>query len=223
MKRALFLLAWASMGTSALTVPSAAATYALDVEYEVPPPPPPESAAEKEDFQELRRLQATRTAEECEIADSQARMTAWNFFGPPTGILSREEHDLLEPLLSEVIETVAKEVRPFKVEFARERPYVKDRSISPCIAMPKGNTSYPSSHAAAGITAGHVLESLFPGRATEIREEAFQVGENRLIGGVHHPSDVEVGREMGEQVWEAIEENAAFRRDLSKARKAIDR
>jgi acid phosphatase (class A) len=214
---------WVSFALGLVVVAPAGAAYSLDVEYEVAPPPSPGSAAEKEDFRELRRLQNTRTEEECEAADAQTRMTAWSFFGPPTGILSREEHDSLEPLLSEVIETVNKETRPYKEEYARERPYVKDHSISPCIQMPKGNTSYPSSHAAAGIAAGHVLESLFPGRATEIREEAMQVGENRLIGGVHHPSDVETGRDLGEQIWEALEENTTFRRDLAKARKAVGR
>jgi acid phosphatase (class A) len=206
----------------ALTNASIAA-YSLDADFELSAPPRAGSAAERKYFEELRRVQNTRTSADCEFADSQSYMSVESFFGPEIGILSEEEVELLEPLLDEVIETVTTETRPFKIQYARPRPYTTDRSIDPCIHKPKGDQAYPSAHAAVGIVAGNVLESLFPGRAHGIREAGLQIGENRVIGGVHHPSDVKAGRELGEQIWEALETNGPFLRDLAKAKKALGR
>jgi acid phosphatase (class A) len=150
-------------------------------------------------------------------------MSLESFFGPEIGVLSSEEVEALETLMDEVVETVTTETRHFKIHYARVRPYNKDRSIAPCIHKPKGDQSYPSAHAAAGVVAGSVLEKLFPRRADAIREAGLQIGENRVIGGVHHPSDVKAGRELGEQIWEALQEDSAFKRDLAKAKRALGR
>ena len=192
-----------------------ASGYALEGNWEVPPPPKPGSAAEKQDYQELRRWQNVRTREDCKIASSQTFMSAEVLFGPATGILNAREFAVLKPLLDEVIETVETEVRPFKEEFARPRPYDVDSTLDPCVRKPGGAKSYPSSHAAAGIAGALVLADLFPARTKELREAGLQIGTNRVLGGVHHPSDIEAGQSIGEQVHEALESSREYLRDFA--------
>ncbi len=208
-----FVLGLALLASSS----SFAGGYSLDANWDVPPPPRPGSAESKRDFQELRRWQNVRTEAECATARAQNFMSAEVLFGPSTGLLTKREFAALEHLLTEVIETAENEARPYKEEFRRPRPYDTDSEISPCIRKPGGAKSYPSSHAAAGMAGGLVLADLFPARAEEFRAAGIQIGTNRVLGGVHHPSDVETGQSIGEQIHQALESSREFLRDYSAA------
>lgn len=216
MRRAVLSIAICLVASSAFATP-----YALDADFKLPPPPKSGSAAEKKDYAELHQLQSTRTDEECEIAASQQHMDSYSLFGPPTGILSKAEYATLKPIMDDVLDTVGKESEPFKEEYARKRPYDVDSTIQPCVPRPGGAKSYPSSHASSGIVLGHLLETVFPSRSTKIEAEAEQIGQNRLLGGVHHPSDVEAGRNLGEQIWDALQGCPQFKKDLAMAKAAL--
>lgn len=218
MKSTRFFALWIGLLASASSL---AAGYPLEGNWEVPPPPKRGSVAEKRDFQELRRWQSVRTTEECAVARAQNFMSADVLFGPETGLLTKREFAAVKHLLEEVIETAENEARPYKEEFARARPYDTDSEISPCIRKPGGAKSYPSSHAAAGMAGGLVLADLFPARAEEFRAAGLQIGTNRVLGGVHHPSDVETGQSIGEQIHEALETSREFLRDYSAAEASL--
>ncbi len=54
-------------------------------------------------------------------------------------------------------------------------------------------------------------------KATVIFERGKQFGFERLIGGVHYPSDVEAGRITGSVLAAELLRNAAFQADLARA------
>jgi hypothetical protein len=49
----------------------------------------------------------------------------------------------------------------------------------------------------------------FPNKKEIIMKQAEQIGLNRVIGGVHHPSDIQAGQYMAQQLWEKIK-NSPF-------------
>jgi acid phosphatase (class A) len=57
--------------------------------------------------------------------------------------------------------------------------------------------SYPSGHATRGVLAARVLAELAPARRAELLRLGEQVGYDRVVGGVHYPSDVLAGQRLG--------------------------
>jgi membrane-associated phospholipid phosphatase len=83
-----------------------------------------------------------------------------------------------------------------KHSYDRLRPYQVDGSIQPIGKLPK-DAGYPSGHTSTSFAAATVLGSLWPARANEFMWWARQVGLSRVHAGVHFPSDVEMGAQLG--------------------------
>lgn len=92
-----------------------------------------------------------------------------------------------------------------KLLHGRLRPYTwaKKHNISFTrheIATHK-NPSYPSFHAAAAKIFAFTLSQILPSRSHLFHQLASSVGQSRIDGGVHFPSDVEAGFQWAEMVW----------------------
>jgi acid phosphatase (class A) len=109
---------------------------------------------------------------------------------------------------------------PPKDHFNRTRPLIgDDRPV--CIrreAWMITNASYPSGHAMAGWAWGLVLGELVPAKASGLLEAGREIGESRVICGVHYQSDVEAGRMLGAAMVAREHANAAFRADFAAAK-----
>jgi membrane-associated phospholipid phosphatase len=80
--------------------------------------------------------------------------------------------------------------------YDRLRPYQVDPSIRTIGHLPK-DASYPSGHTSAAFAAATVLSHLWPARAHEFNWWANQAGLSRIHAGVHFPSDVQMGAQVG--------------------------
>jgi acid phosphatase (class A) len=174
--------------------------------YDIPPPPVKGSAIDREDFRILHIYQNERTDEQCEAADRQTIPTVDAMFGPSTGILTASEVRKVNLEGTQLIRKVFKIVDPFKEEYMRMRPYNADPTLRPCVKKPGGNKAYPSAHSAVGIVLAAFLAQKFPAKKIELIEQGKQCGLNRVIGGVHHPSDVVAGQSLGKQIAEDLSE-----------------
>ena len=109
---------------------------------------------------------------------------------------------------------------PPKTHFNRTRPLIgDDRPV--CIKREgwmSTNASYPSGHAMAGWAWGLVLGELAPARASGLLEAGREIGDSRVICGVHYQSDVEAGRLLGAAMVAREHANAQFRADFAAAR-----
>jgi membrane-associated phospholipid phosphatase len=83
-----------------------------------------------------------------------------------------------------------------KRSYDRLRPYQVDPSIQTIGKRPT-DASYPSGHTSAAYAAAAVLSSLWPARAQEFGWWANQTGLSRIHAGVHFPSDVRMGAQLG--------------------------
>lgn len=80
--------------------------------------------------------------------------------------------------------------------YDRLRPFQVDPSIRTIGKLPK-DASYPSGHTSAAYAGATVLSHLWPARAQEFGWWANQAGLSRIHAGVHFPSDVQMGAQLG--------------------------
>lgn len=189
---------------------------------QVPPPPADGSAADKEDLDAVRRWQAERTAAQCAAAKAQENATYDEFFGEvsPFGNPAPEE---VETIFQQVKADAKAAIRVLKELYKRPRPFLRDPDIIPCVdkvivyTYPTGY-SYPSTHSTTARVFGLILSDLVPAEAGKFMAYAGQAALNRVIGGAHHPLDIEAGKKLGDAVYTALKQSPAFGADMDRLR-----
>lgn len=185
----------------------------------VPPAPAAGSAVDREDLAEIRRWQEVRTEAQCAAANAQPDATYDNFFGAisPFGGTAPKE---VEKIFFKVRADTASMVFLLKRKYERPRPFLRDPALIPCLDR-EGGYAYPSGHSAVARVFGRILSGLVPKHADKYMSYASQAALNRVIGGVHHPSDTEAGKKLGDAVYKALEQDRAFKADLEILRRNL--
>lgn len=104
-----------------------------------------------------------------------------------------------------------------KIGHERARPYIEDSRIVPCqtnYLRVNDRQSYPSGHAANGYVAALVISATIPDRSEVLLARGIRYGDNRVVCGVHHPSDVEQGQRIAIAVFEKLRLQKQFLADL---------
>jgi hypothetical protein len=86
-----------------------------------------------------------------------------------------------------------------KFAYWAARPTQFDPSIKTTIPVPNHPT-YPSNGSAIATSPSLILGYLFPRDAAALKRQADEIGDARLWAGIHFRSDVEISRQMGEQL-----------------------
>mgnify|MGYP001126686393 CR=1 FL=1 len=178
-----------------------------------PIPPRHDSAEDLADLAHVLAWQTQRTPEDCQRATVEAAGYATSFFAPPYGPLTDEEAAVLVEMQERLFAETKFFSRQLKEQWQRLRPHQRSDLVQPCIPL-HASSSYPSGHAAVAILAGRAFAMIYPERAQRLFERAIQIGDDRVIGGVHYPLDVIRGRELGEKIFEALKQNERFLRDV---------
>ena len=161
------------------------------------PYPASGSEAEARDFEILRHFQQTRSEEDCALAEKQEKATLQNLFVSNNGPLTKKEALLVTPRILKAYAEAGINIYLAKSIFKRPRPYIYNNEIKPCIKLEK-SYAYPSGHTAVGRVFARALSKIYPERAEAFMERANEVAMNRILGGVHHPSDIVAGKKLGD-------------------------
>ncbi len=175
------------------------------------PPSGADSDGTRRELDELLAVQAARTAGEVAAARADRKTEVSRFYGalgfdpahPPK--LPR-----VERLAQRVEDDVRIYVRAAKDHFRRLRPYEIEPRLKPCIDNVKGDLSYPSGHAAFAWAMAGMLSDLVPERRTALEARAAEFARQRLVCGVHFPSDLAAGRQAAGWVMQAIRQEMAY-------------
>lgn len=185
-------------------------TWVLDSVDAVQPAPPPDAAATQAELEHLKTLAATRSAEE------EAQVAYWNAGAPnyrwaeiaiaahaqaQIGATPRFARSMT--LLNIAIYDAMVATWEAKYTYNRPHPSETDASFTPLLETPH-SPSYPSEHAVAAGAASTILSYLFPDQAADFAAKADEAVHSRLVAGVHYPSDVEAGLELGRMVAEQV-------------------
>jgi acid phosphatase (class A) len=156
--------------------------------------------------------QRTRTQPEIQRALSEVKLTVGTYANAAGVSLDVAQYPKTIALIDKVGKDIKVVTDGLKVHFKRPRPYLTDARVQPAIER-ETSPSYPSGHATRGLAIAIVLAELAPERREALLAQGRLVGVDRVIGGVHYPSDIESGQRLALRLankWLADPENRSL-------------
>ena len=184
----------------------------------LPPPPAPDSAQMKAELGEVLTVQVTRTKEMEARAFADATENIWRFAAVVDNPkFTAAAWPKVAAFFDRVIETEAAVVDPAKDVWKRPRPHLYSDLVKPVVPLSKSG-SYPSGHATVGTLMGIELANMLPEKRAAIMARAWEYAHNRVVGGIHYPSDIEMGRISGTVIAQTISTHPDFKEEFEAAK-----
>lgn len=181
-----------------------------------PAPPEPGSEPDRKDLRAVFDWEHKRTPQQCEKANSAARADFDNFFGDisPFPVPLPQEAAAIFTRVKTETDGAAADIKDM---FKRPRPFLRDPALNPCLGR-IGGLAYPSGHATISRLMALMLADLAPARRSEFLRRADEAALDRVIGGVHHPTDIEAGKELADRLYAAYRTSKVFNADMKRLR-----
>ena len=180
-------------------------------------PPADDSAQHRQEVDAMLALQAARTAADEARCKSEVKVDPFIFSQVVGDAFSEKDLPKTAKLFTEItgettaISTVAKN------RWGRVRPPLAEPRIQPCVPLEKSG-SYPSGHAARGIVWATILSEVFPEKREAIMSRGKLIGQDRVIAGMHYPSDVAAGQKLGAAIAKKMLASEEFQAELAKVK-----
>jgi acid phosphatase (class A) len=184
----------------------------------LPPPPANDSAQTRAELGEILTIQVTRTKEMEARALADATENIWRFadvVNDPR--FTAAALPKFSAFFDRLIETEAAVVDPAKDVWKRPRPHLYSNLVKPVVPLSKSG-SYPSGHSTVGTLMGIELANMLPEKRAEIMGRAWEYAHNREVGGIHYPSDIEMGRVSGTVIAQTISTHPDFSQEFEAAK-----
>jgi acid phosphatase (class A) len=225
MKKRVFLtlcLAISVMATGSVAAREPAPVFVMPAQIDaadmLPFPPAPGSAAAKAELAKLHHIQRMRTRAEIAHARRDEKERDIFIFKTVLGPgFNAKALPLTAALSTHVDDDEWADIEPVKNVFHRVRPYNLDKSLHPVCRTKIKNDSYPSGHTMTGYLMALVLASMLPERRDAIFARADDYAHNRLVCGVHFPSDVEAGKRLAYALFAVMATNPQFKAERAAA------
>jgi len=194
----------------------------LDLVAFLAPPPSPGSAEAAADLAAMLAAQAARTPATAAAARADAEVSVFRF----ADVLGPDFNPQRAPSTAAFFKAVGRDAtqigRAAKAHWQRPRPAEASARVQPIVDFTTRD-AYPSGHAMYGCLTAVLLGELVPERRTELLARGRSYAWNRVVGGVHYPTDVEAGCLAGKLVAAAMLQSPRFRADLATAREETRR
>jgi acid phosphatase (class A) len=184
------------------------------------PPPSPDSAQGKKDLQAVVEAQGSRTAAEIAQAKADNCFSIFAFSGVIGAGFEPSRLPFTVVFFHRVFDDGMHGVAGAKKYFNRPRPFVAEKEITTVVPQP-ANASYPSGHATFAYMTAILLAEMVPEKADAIFERAADFAHNRVIAGVHYPTDVAAGRVSAAVIDNLLLHDSAFETDLARSRAEV--
>jgi acid phosphatase (class A) len=179
--------------------------------------PGPPSAASQEARQELDlmlTIQEKRTKQDVARCQSEAKLKLDAFQSVLGPWLTEKNLPRLGKLFA-ALETESKRFSDAaKREYHRPRPEREE----PRIHVPiddETTFAYPSGHATRGMLYALILAELAPDHRQALLDRGREIGWDRVVAGLHHPSDITAGRVLGQALAQSLLADPKFQTELA--------
>lgn len=190
----------------------------IDLTAILAPPPADDSAMTKAELGAVLTIQVTRTKEQSDRAIGDDAEEVWRFADViDTPKFTKDSLPKFSAFFDRVIATEGEVVDPAKKVWMRPRPYLYSDLVQPLLEKSKSG-AYPSGHATVGMLMGIVLSNMVPEKRTAIMARALEFGENRIVAGMHFPSNIEAGRISGSVIAEVISTHDDYKTEFEAAK-----
>jgi acid phosphatase (class A) len=190
----------------------------------LPLPPAADSTTEKSELAKLDQIEDARTPADVDHARAdEAERDIFIFKNVLGEGFNAEALPQTAALSAHVEADMLADAEPVKDIFKRVRPYNIDKSLHPVCVLKTKNDSYPSGHTMTGYLMALVLSSMLPEKRDAIFARADDYAHNRLVCGVHHPSDLESGKEIAYGLYAVMADNPRFQAERAAAEAEIRR
>jgi hypothetical protein len=179
-----------------------------------PAPGSPEATA---DLEVVLREQQARTPADVARAAAEEELSLEDFAAVLGTTFEAARHPATDALLGKAMAASRPCVAAAKGTFRRPRPFVADGRVKPAVHREE-SASFPSGHATRGALLGAVLAELAPDRREALLARGAQIGRDRVVAGVHYPTDVAAGERLGLAVAQALLADPEFRAELEGVR-----
>lgn len=189
----------------------------IDLKSLLPTPPANGSAETKKEIELILEKEKTRTQADVLRASSEVNLKITAF----DDVLGKWFKAKKLPLTNALFKTVTSDTKlvtnPAKKLWSRPRPPLQDKRIIPVVPLEK-TPSYPSGHATRGLLYAMILSDLAPDLKDKLIARGQQIGDDRVLAGVHFPSDVEAGRTLAKALYAQFTASPAYQADFAKAK-----
>lgn len=185
----------------------------------VAPPPSVGTPADKADLNAVIGMQARRTPVEIAHAEKSVGFTVFTFAEVRGEGFTAASYPKTDAFFRKLEDTVNGPKNYIKDTYHRERPYKAFPDQVKALVTIEKNYSYPSGHSLRSWLAALVMGNLDPSRRADYLACAMQVNLDRIIGGMHFPSDTAAGRTLAEAIYADLMADPGFVADLERLRK----
>ncbi len=192
----------------------------VDLKALLPDPPADGSPTTLKEIELILQKQAARTPAEVARAREEVHLNVWLFENVLGSWFTKKNLPATAALFAHVDATEHPVIDSAKKFWDRPRPLLQDKRIHPPIDLPK-NASYPSGHSTVGDLDALILAELAPDLKDALVARGLQIGDDRVIAGVHFPSDVAAGHTLANALFARLMASAEFQGDLAKAKAEV--
>jgi acid phosphatase (class A) len=208
----LMFIASAAIGRDA--APSYLDRAAVDAVKLLPGPPSATSQEARQELDLMLMIQEKRTKQDVDRCQSEVTLKVDSFQSVMGPWLTEKDLPRLARLFA-ALETESKRFsNAAKREFHRPRPEHEE----PRIHVPiddETTFAYPSGHATRGMLYALILVELAPEHRQALLDRGREIGWDRVVAGLHHPSDIMAGRVLGQALAQSLLADPNFQPELA--------
>jgi acid phosphatase (class A) len=185
----------------------------------LPPPPEAGTAEAAADLATTRTASTGRTPGQAAEAAAEDQLSIFSFAPSIGPWFQPGRFPTTEAFFSRIDSDTRTVTGVGKSYFQRPRPYIVDPTIAPLTR--ETSYSYPSGHSTRATVFALVLAELLPAHRDALLSFGRDIGWNRIVAGVHYPSDILTGRVLGRAIVAEMLKNPAFLHDLAGAKAEV--
>jgi acid phosphatase (class A) len=183
----------------------------------LPAPPAPSSMEQYGDLAGVLSVQKTRTKAQTDRALADDTAGTFGFADVLGPNFTAERLPKVAALFEKIRGDAVVVANAGKDTWNRPRPYDVSTAVDVVGDKPSGS-SYPSTSSVVGYLTAILLANMVPEKSAALFARGREFGDDRVILGVHFPTDIEAGRLTATAIAAALLENAALQTELAAAK-----